>query len=88
MPPNAAAPLVDPIVTLLLGALVLEERITPVAIVAAALGLAGIALDLFPSRRARTVRRALPRNAHAVKAALRLRLRWMRSTSVRAARAR
>jgi drug/metabolite transporter (DMT)-like permease len=39
--------LVNPVVALILGAVVLDERITPLAIVAAVLVLAGVALVLF-----------------------------------------
>jgi drug/metabolite transporter (DMT)-like permease len=42
--------LVNPVIALLLGALVLHEKITPVAIVSAILVLVGVALELFQRR--------------------------------------
>lgn len=62
-PKVATYALVNPVVALLLGALVLDERLTPLAVSAAALVLVGVGLVLFqgvftPSRLMSFVRRA------------------------------
>lgn len=64
-PKVATYALVNPVVALLLGSLVLNERLTPLAITAAALVLAGVGLVLFqdvlkPSRLKSFVTRRLP----------------------------
>ena len=51
--------LVNPVVALILGALVLNERITALAIVAAVLVLLGVALVLFQGWNPSALRRAL-----------------------------
>jgi len=43
--------LVNPVIALALGAIVLHERITPIAVMCAAMVLAGVALVLWPGRR-------------------------------------
>ncbi len=57
--------LVNPVVALILGALVLDERITLVAIVAAALVLVGVALVLFQDWRPRFILRRSTKVARA-----------------------
>jgi drug/metabolite transporter (DMT)-like permease len=47
LPKVATYALVNPVVALVLGAVVLDERVTPLAIIAAALVLFGVALSLF-----------------------------------------